>query len=340
MRGLDVRVSMAMMWAGLLCGVINPAAAEDEDPATSSGGTVSITFENDIFGDEDRDYTNGIRLDYISERNELPLIGRIARRNLDWLTDADDWYMTYAVGQNIFTPDDISLAVPPAGERPYAGFLYGGIGLAADSGETLDVIALELGVVGPAALAEQTQRFVHRTINAQDPQGWDTQLENEPAFRFVYERKYQFEQDLSLSFLDLAADIAPHVNVSLGTVDTSGGAGATMRLGQDLADDYGPPRIRPAVSAPGFFRDQDGFSWYIFAGIEGRVVGYNTFIQGNTFGGVDGVDPIRLVADFQAGAAVQINGVELAYTHVIRTREYEGQDGLSEFGSVNLRFKF
>lgn len=319
-----------------------PSRPQAQEPPglVSEGGTYSITFENDIFGDEDRDYTNGLRLDYISKRNDLPAVGRFARNNLGWLTDADDWYMTYAIGQNIFTPSDISLSNPPPGERPYAGFLYGAIGIAADSGDALDVIGLEIGMVGPSSLAEETQKLVHNVVGVTEPEGWDTQLQDEPAFRLLYERKYQFERDIPLPVLDLSADFAPHFNMSLGTVDTSFGIGGAVRLGQDLADDYGPPRVRPAVSSPGFFRDQDGFSWYVFAGVEGRFVLRNLFIEGNTFEGVKGVDPRRFVADFQAGAAIQVGSVELAYTHVLRTSEYEGQGGNSDFGSLNLRFKF
>lgn len=303
-------------------------------------GTFSITFENDLFGDEDRDYTNGVRFDYISPRNDLPLVGRFAKRNLGWLTDADDWYMIYSLGQSMYTPSDISQPNPPPGERPYAGFLYGSVGIAADSGRTLDTISLEFGMVGPSSLAEETQKLVHNAVGVTEPEGWDTQLQDEPAFRLLYERKYQFEGDIPLPLLDLSVDFAPHYNVALGTLDTSAGIGGTVRLGQDLADDYGPPRVRPGVSAPGFFRDEDGFSWYVFAGAEGRVVGRNLLLEGNTFGGVKGVDPRRLVADVQAGLAVQIGGVEVSYTHVFRTKEYDTQpDNFSEFGSVNVRFK-
>ena len=57
-------------------------------------------FENDIFGGDDKDYTNGVRLDYLTPRNQIPLFARIARRNLTWLTDAEDWYATFGIGQN------------------------------------------------------------------------------------------------------------------------------------------------------------------------------------------------------------------------------------------------
>lgn len=317
------------------------AADEDKPPhAVSEGGTFSATFENDIFGGSDKDYTNGVRIDYLTPRNELPLWARFARRNLTWLTDAGEWYATYGLGQNIFTPSDISLETPPGDDRPYAGFLYGSIGVVADRGDRLDTIALDLGVVGPAAQADEVQSLVHGVIGAQDPKGWDTQLENEPAFRLLYERKYRFLHDFEMDFLDLEVDLAPNFSLALGNVDTSAGAGLTLRVGDNLDDNYGPPRVRPAVAGPGFFESADGIGWYLFAGAEGRAVGRNIFVEGNTFRDGPGVEPTPIVADFQAGLALQYNGYELTYTHVLRSPEFEGQDAFAEFGSVNLRLKF
>jgi len=140
--------------------------------------------------------------------------------------------------------------------------------------------------------------------------------------------------------LALEVDAAPNIRVALGSVDTSAGAGLTLRIGGRLGANYGPPRVRPAVAGPGFFESADGIGWYLFLGAEGRLVGRNMFIEGNTFDGNPGVEPNRLVGDIQAGLALQFNGVELTYTHVVRTPEIKGTKSFAEFGSVNLRFKF
>ena len=335
--------TLATRLIALVACLLAGAAAAEETRAphpVSEGGTYSFTFENDIFGGDDRDYTNGVRIDYVSPRNELPFWAGFARRNLRWLTDAGDWYATYAIGQNIYTPADISLDDPPPGDRPYAGFLYGSIGIAADRGDRLDTIALDFGVVGPAAQADHVQRFVHGLIGAKEPMGWEHQLENEAAFRLLYERKYRFLEEVDLGLFDLQVDAAPNFSLALGNVDTSASTGLTLRIGDRLRDTYGPPRVRPAVAGPGFFDGDGGLGWYLFASAEGRLVGRNIFVQGNTFEDGPGVDPERLVADFQAGLALQYNGVELTYTHILRSPEFHGQDGFTEFGSVNLRFKF
>jgi len=326
-----------------LCGPAALAQSADEDleRPVSEGGTYSATFENDIFGGTDRAYTNGIRIDYVTPRNRPAGVARWGRRNLDWLTPADDWYLTFGLGQNIYTPEDISAFVPDPDDRPYAGFLYGSIGIVADSGERLDTLALDIGIVGPAAQGERAQTYVHDLIGAQEPNGWDFQLGNEPGFRLVYERKYRFLYDFEPGLFGLQVDAAPHASLALGNVETSAAAGLTVRIGDRLEDNYGPPRVRPAVAGPGFFESTQGLGWYLFAGAEGRVVGYDMFVQGNLLtDGRTGVDAERLVMDAQVGIALQYRGVELSYTHVFRSPQFEAQESFNTFGSVNLRFRF
>jgi hypothetical protein len=42
-----------------------------------------------------------------------------------------------------------------------------------------DQLSLILGFVGPVALAEPAQTFIHRLTGADEPQGWDNQLQQE-----------------------------------------------------------------------------------------------------------------------------------------------------------------
>jgi hypothetical protein len=307
--------------------------------APDLGGFYSFTFENDIFGGTDRDYTNGVRFTYTSRRNDLPGWGRFARDTLGWLTSAQNWYVGYGLGQNIYTATDITDPNPPLGDRPYAGFLYGSVSVIADSGDRLDTIALDLGVVGPSSLAEETQKFVHSTLNMDEPLGWDTQLRDEPAFRLLYEQKRRYGGEIPLAF-GLEADAIPHASVALGNVDTSAAAGLTLRLGANLDTSYGPPRVRPAVSGPAFFGGFGSFGWSLFASAEARAVGRNIFLEGNTFRDSRSVDPRRVIGDFSAGVSLQWQDVELTYTQVLRTPEYFGQDDPALFGSVNLRLRF
>jgi lipid A 3-O-deacylase len=83
-----------------------------------------------------------------------------------------------------------------------------------------------------------------------------------------------------------------------------------------------------------------GFSWYLFAGSQGRAIGRNMFLDGNTFRDSHSVDSKLFVADFQAGVAIAYGAARLSVAQIWRTKEFDGQDGHDEFGAVNLSWHF
>lgn len=238
----------------------------------------------------------------------------------------------------MYTPADIKIPNPPPDDRPYAGWLYGSIGLIAETGRRLDQLDLTLGIVGPASLAEQTQTIVHEVVGAPKPRGWDTQLKNEPGVILTYQRSWRrFVEETALGN---TFDMTPHAGGAIGNVFTYANAGLTLRFGRRLPHDYGPPRIQPSLPGSGFFLPQNGFGWYLFAGVEGRAVARNIFLDGNTFRDSRSVDKEPLVGDLQLGFVLTWSDVRLGYTHVLRTREFKAQGKTSEFGAVSLSIQF
>ena len=302
------------------------------------GGTFSFVLENDLFYNADRHYTNGVRASWLSPSRERSSLAVRAARLFPLFPDTGAVRTEYAVGQNMYTPSDITLANPPRDDRPYAGWTYASVGLIAETGRRLDQLSLKLGVVGPASLAAETQRIVHEITGADDPRGWRTQLRNEPAVVLTYQRSWRgYASD---TVHGLGVDVTPHLGGALGNVFTYANAGLTVRFGERLPLDYGPPRIQPSLPGSGFFLPSGGFSWYVFAGVEGRVVARNIFLDGNSFRDSRSVDRKWLVGDLQYGLALTWNGVRLAYTHVMRTKEFDGQDTPSDFGAFSLSFAF
>ncbi len=298
---------------------------------------VSIVVENDLFSNTDRHYTNGIRFSGEVGLDEVPA----------WLLDAADAFPLFpdggkkrarlSVGQNMYAPPDLTQENPPLDERPYAGWLYGSIGLVAETGQQLDQLELSLGVVGPASFAAETQKLVHEITGSDNPRGWDTQLKNEPGVLLTYQRSWRGYGDPKPG---LGADFTPHLGGALGNVFTYANAGATLRFGEHLPNDYGPPRIQPSLPGSAFFDPPNGFSWYIFVGIEARAVARNIFLEGNTFKDSRSVEKEPLVGDLQAGIALTLWRTRVSYTHVLRTREFEGQDETDSFGAFSISFRF
>ena len=306
---------------------------------------VTAQFSNDIFGGSDAHFTHGTRFSALSPDGFVPDFIEEAGKALPLFPSDGKLRVTYSLGQEIYTPERIEQRDLIEDDRPYAGWLYGGIGLISENGNRLDILELDLGVIGPASLADKTQIEYHKLINVQVPEGWDNQLHNEPGIVLYYERKWRNLLEAKISDLvvldELAVDFTPHLGAALGNVHTYAAAGLTIRLGEDLPADYGPPRLRPALPGSDYFRPDDAFGWYFFAGAEGRLVARNIFLDGNTFRDSHSVDKYPAVLDLQAGLALSLGQrVRLAYTHLWRSKEFHGQDAPDQFGTLSLSVRF
>jgi lipid A 3-O-deacylase len=303
---------------------LHAAGANDEDskPAPDTEGTFNFNLENDEIAGTDRHYTNGVEFSYLSS----PL-----QRNANWR-------FGIAVGQQLYTPNDTDTILPQPDDRPYAAWLYGGLALVIDHGNQLDSFVVNLGMVGPSAYGEELQNNVHRVIDSDRSNGWENQLHDELAGQLVYEHRWRGVLQTHGGFL--GADLSPHIGGSAGNVATYANAGLTLRVGNDLRDDYGVPRIRPSLPGSGFFTPKDGLGWYAFAGVDGRVVWQNLFLDGNSDGDSLSVDKKRYVYDIQAGLALSFQRVRLAYTYVYRSKEFEQQATPDRFGAVSISARF
>jgi len=306
---------------------------------------ISIQFENDFFGGgTDRHFTHGTRIECLT-------------KPLEWIADGADklpWFSaeaaiadpdealrgraSFSLGQSIFTPEDTTSEDLVADDRPYAGWLYFGLGIVANQGSRrYDKLELEIGMVGPYSFAEDVQTYWHSLFGLQVPQGWDNQLESEPGAVLYYEQARRYDRR---TVLGLQVDMIPHFGGSLGNVFTYAAAGCTVRLGSNLQDDFGPPRIQPSLPGGAYFRPERGFNWYLFAGLEGRAVLRNIFLDGNTFKDSHSVDKKPFVGDGQAGVVLQWNRFRISYTQIFRTKEFDGQDRGDIFGSLSFSASF
>jgi len=345
------QVRRAVLAAAVLGAAVATARAADD-----SLGTFTFQNENDFFAGTDRHYSQGIRLSYLATARVTPeWVRRLP--DIPAIIEAGrgrraDRRLGFVVGQSMFTPQDTDQPTLIASDRPYAGWLYLGGSLQTryrdDSGITrLDILAFELGVVGPAAHAEYVQNRWHELIRSNRVNGWENQLHNEPAFLLAFERKWRspvLRLDRGRGRLALGIDAIPHVGLTGGTLHTYAAAGLTIRFGNHLPDDFGPPRIRPASPGSQSFeppRSPRPFRWYLFAGFETRVVGRNIFLDGNTFRSSHRVDKNAVVTDLQVGlATVLFDKVRLTYTYVLRSPEFRGQRGPDQFGAISLSIRF
>lgn len=303
---------------------------------------LSFSFENDaIGGGTDENYTSGVRITYFDVETPIPPV-------IDELAEAIPTFdinsttsTFYSVGQNLFTPADIEIRADQPDDRPWAAWLYGSVGLTTITKDHLDELEFTLGVVGPEALGEQTQKFVHRHItDSPIPKGWRNQLEFEPGAIISARRRWPVWYTKNIG--DFRLRIEPDVNVSLGNIYTYAGTGAIVTFSpfEDRIQDT-PPRVRPAMPGTGFFDTQDNkLGWSLFAGVDGRAMARNIFLDGNSFKSGPSVDKNILVGDVNAGFALSYDDYRLSYTLNYRTKEFDGQDDPGVFGSLSLTRRF
>jgi len=249
-----VKAPAAFFLAGLIAAGIPSLRAQDDLPLPAQkSGVFTFYFENDFFGGQDRHYTNGLKLSWLSSDLEawgqtgwrkrlaesLPFVNRPgAQKNLG-----------FAFGQNIYTPQNISQVPPDPTDRPYAGWSYLEFTFVSKTESVMDIIAIQLGLVGRHSYAQDMQRVVHEWLNDERPRGWDYQLRDEFGLNLVYERKWRLYKRSLGQFLGV--DLTPHAGGSLGNVQTFAKAGFTTRFGFNLPNDFGVSLISATgVSSP------------------------------------------------------------------------------------------
>jgi lipid A 3-O-deacylase len=315
---------------------------------TERGGAFSIYFENDLFSGTDRYYTNGARaawstgdLDRFDESPAARQFGPLLRQVE--IINRPKFRRNFAItlGQEMFTPDNTETRNLVLNDRPYAGWLYVGLGLIWKNETTRNAALIQLGVVGPWSLAEETQRFIHRVRGLALPQGWDNQIQNELGAVLAFEHKRRYR--LGEYGRGFAADVQPYVGFAAGNVLIYANVGAEFRFGYNLPDDFGTDLISPAGStstplARGGGRSRLGV--HAFARADGRAVARNIFLDGNTFEDSHSISKRWAVGQVSAGLSINYRNTKLTYAAVFRTREFYGQREPQAFGAVTLTIAY
>jgi hypothetical protein len=205
----------------------------------------------------------------------------------------------------------------------------------------LENFELDLGVVGPGALGKQVQNDFHQFLGVGQAKGWSSEMQNEPGIMLSYERLWRIPL---IGGGNDGVDIVPQVGATAGNVFTYANIGGLLRIGKNLHADYGPVRIRPALSGTDYFdgNQLDGdLGSYFFLGVQGRAVAHNIFLDGNTFRQSPSVGRKVLVADFQGGFSMfWSTSIRVDISIVRRTREFRGQSSPDEVGSAAISFSW
>lgn len=341
---------LALCFAGvvLLGAVATARAAEPE----LLGPAFNLVAENDMVVRTDRHYTHGTKFTLFG--SEVALARTQPGFHFPvWLAEhtPDLWSKPFAtrigvnLGQNIYTPTDITVTTLQPQDRPYAGLLYTSLLLqkrgTTDGGTpVLDNWRIDLGVIGQASQAEEAQNTVHRVRNLGTANGWAHQLKTEPALALRFQRTWRWAQGGGPD--GWGWDFLPAAALSLGNIGTYAAFGGQVRAGWRLPGDFGV-QIIDSTGAPSMGRtraEDTRRGIFAFAGGEGRAMAYNAFLDGNLWRASHHVSKFPLVVDTKFGVVYSGRRFDVSLAQIFRTKEFVGQQELDAYGALSLSVKW
>lgn len=331
--------------AALLLALALPASAADAPLNLQDlrGSEIQMFIENDSAGGTDQYYTNGIKIgggipaDKVSRLFTLP-----PNTLLDAITDGASNHFGLFIGQNLYTPRDITIAAPQPYDRPWAAWAYIGAVAQSVKEDRLHTVEVDVGFVGAPALGRQVQTLWHDYIvDAPEPRGWGNQIRAEPGILLTYLHKRRYGSNNGVQ-------LVPHAGISVGTIMTLARAGGIVRIGQNMTG-FGPDSIEPGGAMLKNTRSQydDGrrqpWEWFAFAGVDGRLIAHNIFLDGSLFRDGPGISRNDKVYDITAGLSARIDKIRVSVTRIKRSEEFTtpfGGSGKQRFYSINLGIEF
>jgi hypothetical protein len=304
----------------------------------------TITEENDTLASTDRNYTQGLQYSRMGDREGLPgehpplpkwAGGLFRKLTLCVEDDSDDscyWVDSgFAFGQLIYTPENLSDPNVIPDDRPYAGWLYAGpiVRLTNQAGTQSHRLELNLGVTGPASLAEEAQSLVHEVIDSEEPLGWGNQVDTRVGFTLEYEwqrRLGGYEGSFAGATRKRYFDFVPHLGGVAGNIFDSAYVGFTTRLGYNLGDLIDPV-LQPVGLRP------DDVEAYVFVRADARAVLFNYFLEGTDD---HLIDRDTFVYDVVTGAVIRLGGYRLIYSQVRRSEEFSPTGRRHRYGSISV----
>ena len=253
-------------------------------------------------------------------------------------------WLRYGLSHQLFTPDDIAIPTIQPDDRPYAGWLSASLDIVNetvigdDGGNDTryrNTVGLRIGIVGPSSLGEDLQKFWHRVCDCTEPQGWDLQLHDEPGFIYSLGHDRQLvRNDFSDSW---SYDVIGSAQAAIGNIYSGVELGAIVRLGYNLNTRWATKTMADIGYDDSGIDPNPGF--FLFAGLTGRYVARDIFVDGNTWRDSHSVSRTPYVSDQMLGLGFHWKHLEIRLTMTRRTDQYRSQAAPTRFGSVALVWK-
>jgi lipid A 3-O-deacylase len=286
---------------------------------------IKVSLGNDLFAPEnkesDRYLTNSFRVQIKNE--ELPefLEAFLPQDEVD--------HLIVNFSQDIYTPEDLEKETYQENDRPYAGHLYIEFKAIKIDEKSHDYTTLQIGIIGPMSLAEESQIAIHNLTESTIPKGWEHQLKNELGInisKFIGHKEELFRKGL------IRIDSISYLEAGIGNVKTY------TKMGNKLRAGYNPPvdfRIDELFKA-----QKSQLSLYVEADINRTFVVRDIFIDGNSkwFGDKTLIERSDYVTQIETSIVGRWKNWFLHYTHSYQGKSFKKQNGSQKYGTFSFGY--
>ena len=267
----------------------------------------SMVTDNDLYisREKDRYYSNGLFLSYSYVPNKF--------------NETHKKIITFTLGHQIYTPFKSTVVNKNSHDRPFAGFLYGQLGISKTlkNNSTLKN-SFFIGVVGESAFGQELQEAIHEIYNFKKPDGWKYQIRN--TFALNFEGEYLKSVGINKSSI-LDGNFLSKLRI--GTIFTDASLGFIGRIGFK--------KLQPINNSIAFNtnlnhklnslkRELESFLYYEASA---TYVVYDATIQGSLFNNLNPITfmPKKIIFDLEVGYKFTANRFHFGYAYHFHTNK-------------------
>lgn len=229
-----------------------------------------LNFDNDIFSNTDRYYTNGVILGITAPHLvNLPLNFLMVSPRRNNVVSS-----SLSLHHAMFTPFTTKTEPTLQNDRPYASTLF--LRYSQTSDDALSGLRIsssfDAGVIGDAALGRYFQRSVHSVVPTNDePLGWETQIKNDLVLNYALTMQKQL-------YVNGLSEIYAQGSANAGTLHTRLGVGL-----EAVAGVFSPVITPLPFTYDELRRNHQKWQFGLKGGFDFRLVGYDATLQGGIF---------------------------------------------------------
>lgn len=276
---------------------------------------------------QDRYYTNGLFITFRHAADQNRLKSSVEKKI--WEIEA---------GQKMYNPKSGQVTDIRQVDRPFAGYLYAGTSINwLYSKENNLKLSLQLGTIGPSALGENGQVFLHKLIGFYEIKGWESQVRDELGVNAIAEYNHLLHRSSSQK-----TDFTLTTNGRLGNTFSGAGIGLLFRAG-NVNQLFNSVSTNSTLSNNSKTEPLTGKESFFYAEPALNYVAYDATVEGGLFRDDKGpitFDVKPLVFSQQLGFMYSKNRWTLDLSVIFKSHEIKSTAKAHQYGSLAFYYHF